>query len=587
MWWLFSNIALAGEVDLWRAEAALAAEDLYSAMGHLDHALSEDPADWRAHQLFRDALSELPWLQHAVYRGLLESGTPEERLLAQLALGEPLDPPVGVDPALLQLAWAQRHWELGEVPAALQALEGLNNPAAAEMRLGLLATFERPGALRREARSSLDAWPRQLQILRPLFEGRELGVLDRGLRSQVLSTAAELVAGDDPVGVYRAHALYLAMGERQLALAASARLVALSEPEKVAAHRPWSDSMARDVGRLLALQRTPHLPEGATGLEQAKALAWAAREKERKGQTEAAEALWEQLLTVDGVSPPLMLEALHHLERSGRSPQQLLLDAERLRVAAARDPLRAPDALLGEAWLLSARSHRRLSQLDQALVAADLAAALGAVPQALVLQGELLEQLGQPEAAFFAYAEAAASGAEGLDERLARVSPLPGDPERVVEAIPGAQRTESGPEQVARPAQSLAGTPIQLTGGEGTLAGGWTVVFFWASWCAPCHLELPEADLLAQAMADDPVRFVAVSVDAKEGDARRYLSKHPTPNLEQAWDPAFGEAADIQGLPTLLILSPEGDVVKRRQGYVTGEVTALEPELRALLNNGD
>jgi thiol-disulfide isomerase/thioredoxin len=548
-------------------------------MSHLDRALTEEPADWAAHAVFREALDqELPWLLTAVYRDLAQNGSPEQRLLAQLALGVSLSPAPEVDPLLLALVRAQRSLDQGAAEATLTALEGVEDARAVPLRLQALAELQRAGPLRREAREALRSYPEQPQLNASALHYEPEALLGRGLRTQALSAASDLVVQDEPTAVYRAHALYLSMGERDLALAAAARLEALGEAQELAAHRPWSESMARDVGRLLAMQRSPKLPNGATPQEQAKALAWAAREKARKGQQASAQALWEQLLDMPQVPSPLYLEALLSLEGTGRSPQQLLIEAEQLRVRVAMDPLRQPDTLLQEAWLLSARSHRRLGQLEQGLAAADLAAALGAGAAALVLQGEILEQLGQGSAAFFAYAEAASLGAEGLEMRLERVTPVPGNPGAVVQAIPQTQREELRVSPELAP-QVLPQDEIQGLDGPLSVTGQWTVVVFWASWCAPCHVELPEADAMAQRLEAHGVQVIAVSMDERREDALKYLSGAGLEHMGQAWDPEFGRSLEVGALPTTIVVDPDGIVVQTLQGYVSEELRRIELEL--------
>ena len=289
-----------------------------------------------AHALLRAALEqELPWLRTAVYRDLAVSGSPDQRLLAQLALGESLRPGEGVDPVLVALALAQRHLDQGAAQASLSCLEGVVDPRAVPLRAQALAELDRARPLRREVREALRAYPEQPHLSAIALRHQQDTVLDFGLRSQALSAAGELLVGEEPTTVYRAHALYLSLGERELALAAASRLDALGEVQALAAHRSWSDAMTRDLGRLLALQGSPKLLDGATPQEQARALTWAAREKSRKGQSRAAQALWEQLLTLPQVPSPLYLEALLALEMDGRSPQQLLLEAEELRMRVA------------------------------------------------------------------------------------------------------------------------------------------------------------------------------------------------------------------------------------------------------------
>lgn len=53
----------------------------------------------------------------------------------------------------------------------------------------------------------------------------------------------------------------------------------------------------------------------------------------------------------------------------------------------------------------------------------------------------------------------------------------------------------------------LSGKSVSISGKDGTK----TVFHFWATWCAPCILELPE--LVARAQIETNTRFVLISVD--------------------------------------------------------------------------
>ena len=46
-----------------------------------------------------------------------------------------------------------------------------------------------------------------------------------------------------------------------------------------------------------------------------------------------------------------------------------------------------------------------------------------------------------------------------------------------------------------------------------------TYVDFWASWCGPCRLSLPALNSLNEQFAEQPVQFLAISIDVVEEDA--------------------------------------------------------------------
>lgn len=68
-------------------------------------------------------------------------------------------------------------------------------------------------------------------------------------------------------------------------------------------------------------------------------------------------------------------------------------------------------------------------------------------------------------------------------------------------------------------------------------AGGTTVYHFWASWCAPCIVELPE--LLARAAASpDDTRFILISLDDTVPQIERFLGRLQRAQPDLAIHPA-------------------------------------------------
>lgn len=117
------------------------------------------------------------------------------------------------------------------------------------------------------------------------------------------------------------------------------------------------------------------------------------------------------------------------------------------------------------------------------------------------------------------------------------------------------------------------------------LKGRHVYLDFWASWCGPCRLSFPWMADMQRQYGSRGLQVLAINLDAKRADADAFLAKSPA-GFALAFD-AKGESArrmGVKGMPTSLLIGPDGKVVFVHQGFRLDERAALEAKLLAALN---
>jgi thiol-disulfide isomerase/thioredoxin len=174
-----------------------------------------------------------------------------------------------------------------------------------------------------------------------------------------------------------------------------------------------------------------------------------------------------------------------------------------------------------------------------------------------------------------------------------------------VDSLAGQENDPTGKDKVGKPAPNFVLTVLDGPGKTRTvtkaeLAGKVVVLDFWATWCGPCMMELPEIQKLTEVYANSnkDVVVVALSQDdnpSELSEVRKLVVKTLTDkkiNLTGssvgriALDPSksVGSAFEIEGYPTLVILDGKGIV---RSFHIGFDANTAEPLNKTLAKEID
>ena len=144
-------------------------------------------------------------------------------------------------------------------------------------------------------------------------------------------------------------------------------------------------------------------------------------------------------------------------------------------------------------------------------------------------------------------------------------------PDTVLAAVPGLERDGKALPGIA---------PADFTGQV-------TIVNVWASWCVPCHDEVPYLLALGR---DPRVRLVGINYKDQPDNARRFLGRYGNPFAASGAD-LNGRAAiewGVYGVPESFLVGRDGRIAYKLIGPI-GEANfqqVVKPEIEKALAGG-
>jgi peroxiredoxin len=118
-------------------------------------------------------------------------------------------------------------------------------------------------------------------------------------------------------------------------------------------------------------------------------------------------------------------------------------------------------------------------------------------------------------------------------------------------------------------------------------AGNPVIVNFWATWCPPCRAEMPSMQRAWEELRKEGIAMLAVNVGENEDKVFAFLADYPLdfPILFDR-DSSVMKSWPVKGLPTTLVLDPQGRIVYRAVGGREWDDPALLQKVRDLQSDG-
>ena len=125
--------------------------------------------------------------------------------------------------------------------------------------------------------------------------------------------------------------------------------------------------------------------------------------------------------------------------------------------------------------------------------------------------------------------------------------------------------------------EDLGGNPVRLADQQGQVV----LVNFWATWCGPCRLEMPELQARYDALKDQGFTVLAVNLDEPREDAALF-AQDLSLSFPVLLDPGatVNDLYRVRGYPTTYFIDRDGNVDALHVGILSA--AQLDEYLAAL-----
>lgn len=115
------------------------------------------------------------------------------------------------------------------------------------------------------------------------------------------------------------------------------------------------------------------------------------------------------------------------------------------------------------------------------------------------------------------------------------------------------------------------------------LLGEVTILNFWATWCGPCRLELPELEKLQAEFKGKSLQVLAINVDSPRAAVDAFIANTGLRLPVYFMDERTQSSLGIDKIPFTVLLDEEGRVVRVYPGYSKEGMRDLKEQVGVLL----
>lgn len=115
-----------------------------------------------------------------------------------------------------------------------------------------------------------------------------------------------------------------------------------------------------------------------------------------------------------------------------------------------------------------------------------------------------------------------------------------------------------------------------------------TVIDFWATWCKPCLIAIPELSDIYEDFKASGVNFIGVNIDSPRNQSKvRPFSNSRGINYPVLLDPdqEAMQEMNVVVVPTLIIFNEQGEMVYSHEGFKPGDQEIIRSEIKKHLKN--